>query len=969
MKLPDYLKLAVLLNAPDTRQQALTTLASEGPDRSSETLRALLPYLSLPTLLSLRDSHATTTLGPLITQSLYDLLDSQRDWVVSPECPAELRDLYLVRMFGQEWDLVEKGMEAVAETQMDEVKEGMILEPPEDENGDEADDGEGPCLSKKDFEEELNRSTGGLLAHVDWSNVVLGGGAVLSILTGKADSEAYSTSDLDLFLYGLEPDELIPKVASLIDQITDAVPDATQRHKYDHLSRDARLANIRTKKWTEDNNLDWQKEHKGEILVIKGFNAITLVPPLSVSPRRTIQIVLQSHTSVFDALAWFDLDACAVGYTGKAVVALPRAIRSLSLGDWTGGINLLDPRLARKGASLPDPSGSMLATRAIKYLQRGFSLAVPPAALVAVEHELEHPFARLVRKARRHAKQEFFAKDTHEDFKVFPAAGLNGLLRREQRFVHQVVKKKRKAAEERGEDLSSTDESNDSEESGHWSEEYDYGSTRARWVKRVSDRELKLSENTDLFQDFWTYNTKQLDGAISGLMWELNANKETLDRDERDLYRYSYGKEKAKLPALAPAYESFQEFVVPYVTSFDPGNAIGLLESRIEVEQPPIGQKAQKIEKARTRAALMMATDEDNEEEEEEDDEEEELDEADDQPEEEQGEADVDDVEGAGPDWPAELSLRETALSFQILEAFSLEARRVQYVVKLPRSVLPLFDVADVKMKALLDKLLDPAAHAESSNIGLSVAYEPAFSGDVEATVANVVMKLEKRAEITAPDGSDVHALRTEPLRPFVPDCFPGPTRRGEKIQLGAFKKTSADVATDRHLLSRLTPSGSTPASPEDPSSNWVYRVATLAGLWQFKGLDPDIDKALNILWQAWTIFSRAATTLPEEAPNSLFANLRLTDSPMNQAITADTVYKKLAHARKRDKVALMRYLEQPTPAAVLLTMRHSLEKLQMMVKDDSEGSSTALKTGVYGVWSGDRKRWIEQWIQGEEML
>ena len=43
---------------------------------------------------------------------------------------------------------------------------------------------------------------------MDWSNIVLGGGAVLSILTGKSEDEAYKNSDLDLFLVGLQPDEV-----------------------------------------------------------------------------------------------------------------------------------------------------------------------------------------------------------------------------------------------------------------------------------------------------------------------------------------------------------------------------------------------------------------------------------------------------------------------------------------------------------------------------------------------------------------------------------------------------------------------------------------------------------------------------------------------------------------------------------------------------------------------------------------
>ncbi|GAA5882189.1 hypothetical protein JCM3774_005459 [Rhodotorula dairenensis] len=108
---------------------------------------------------------------------------------------------------------------------------------------------------------------------------------------------------------------------------------------------------------------------------------------------------------------------------------------------------------------------------------------------------------------------------------------------------------------------------------------------------------------------------------------------------------------------------------------------------------------------------------------------------------------------------------------------------------------------------------------------------------------------------------------------------------------------------------------------------------------------------------------------MPEEIPDRLFEKLRLTEHTPERVINDETVYRRLQHARKREKVALMRFLEQPTPAAVLLTMRHSLEKLERMVKDDSEGSATALKTGVLDVWSGDRKRWISQWMNSEEML
>lgn len=154
-----YHSSVALLNAPDTHQQALDALASEGTERSSETLRALLPYLSLSTLLSLRRTHADA-LAPVISERLYDLVDAQRDWVVSPERPPELRDSYLVRLFGQEWDLVKEGMTAIATDKKAEVMKGLVLDSskftatalqPQ------------PCPDLATFQQKLKQATGGLL--------------------------------------------------------------------------------------------------------------------------------------------------------------------------------------------------------------------------------------------------------------------------------------------------------------------------------------------------------------------------------------------------------------------------------------------------------------------------------------------------------------------------------------------------------------------------------------------------------------------------------------------------------------------------------------------------------------------------------------------------------------------------------------------------------------------------------------
>ena len=67
-------------------------------------------------------------------------------------------------------------------------------------------------------------------------------------------------------------------------------------------------------------------------------------------------------------------------YDGRRVLALPRAARSLALGDWTSGVNLLDTRLSRK-------LERYTTTRTIKYKFRGYDLALPPAAVEVLQEE------------------------------------------------------------------------------------------------------------------------------------------------------------------------------------------------------------------------------------------------------------------------------------------------------------------------------------------------------------------------------------------------------------------------------------------------------------------------------------------------------------------------------------------------------------------------------------------------------
>lgn len=116
---------------------------------------------------------------------------------------------------------------------------------------------------------------------------------------------------------------------------------------------------------------------------------------------------------------------------------------------------------------------------------------------------------------------------------------------------------------------------------------------------------------------------------------------------------------------------------------------------------------------------------------------------------------------------------------------------------------------------------------------------------------------------------------------------------------------------------------------------------------------------------------SRAASTLPEDIPLRLLDKLSLVDdkATKREEVSDADIYYKLQKSGKRNKIALCKFLEQPTPIAVLLKMKRDLEKLEKAVKDDSATSTEALRGGPVDVWSGDRKRWVLQWMNSEEML
>nr|CAG8481624.1 2689_t:CDS:2 [Entrophospora candida] len=190
----------------------------------------------------------------------------------------------------------------------------------------------------KDGIEKFTRNwklfTEGSLADLDWSNVFAAGGSVLSCLLPIPEEynvsprkireyyhdKMYGSSDIDLFIYGLDEKAAMEKMLNIYDAVSNSVP--------------------------------W------EVICIRSKNCITIT---SQYPYRYIQIVLRLYKSPSEILTGFDIGCCCVGFDGKDVWALPRAHQAI-----IKQCNFVD--LSRRS-----PSYEM---RLAKYSDRGFEIKV-----------------------------------------------------------------------------------------------------------------------------------------------------------------------------------------------------------------------------------------------------------------------------------------------------------------------------------------------------------------------------------------------------------------------------------------------------------------------------------------------------------------------------------------------------------------------------------------------------------------
>ncbi|KAJ7066903.1 ankyrin repeat protein [Mycena belliarum] len=202
-------------------------------------------------------------------------------------------------------------------------------------------------------------SEGSLSQLLDWNNVVAAGGSVLACLTPLSDaakvskrsmrkyyhSVAYPTSDVDLFLWGLTPDQAEVKISKIYEAVRDSVP--------------------------------W------DVTCVRTKHTVSIH---SQYPYRSVQIVLRLYSSPAEILAGFDIDAPCCAYDGNRVYANPRAIVAMMRQ-----CNTVD--MTRRSPSYE--------VRLAKYSARAFEVYVPSLARTAIDPTIfERSIVRITGLAR-----------------------------------------------------------------------------------------------------------------------------------------------------------------------------------------------------------------------------------------------------------------------------------------------------------------------------------------------------------------------------------------------------------------------------------------------------------------------------------------------------------------------------------------------------------------------------------------
>ncbi|KAG8989669.1 hypothetical protein FRB94_014122 [Tulasnella sp. JGI-2019a] len=220
-------------------------------------------------------------------------------------------------------------------------------------------------------------SEGALRQLTDWTGVIAAGGSVLACLAPLPDhvvekgskralrkyyhGEAYPASDIDLFLYGMTPEQAEEKCKEIFAAVEDSVP--------------------------------W------EVTSVRTKNAVSIHCQY---PYRSIQIVLRLYQSPAEVLAGFDIDSSCVAFDGDNVLATPRAIMAM---------------MTQANQVAMDRRSPSYEVRLAKYAQRGFEIHVPDLRRDDVDPTIfERALSRVTGLARLLVLEKLSTQDARDHF-------------------------------------------------------------------------------------------------------------------------------------------------------------------------------------------------------------------------------------------------------------------------------------------------------------------------------------------------------------------------------------------------------------------------------------------------------------------------------------------------------------------------------------------------------------------------
>ncbi|KAE8258174.1 hypothetical protein A4X13_0g1860 [Tilletia indica] len=180
--------------------------------------------------------------------------------------------------------------------------------------------------SISEFRRAFDAFGGSVLKGLDWGHVGVAGGSILACLTQVVIGKELRNSDIDLFIWGLNANDMANKLNHILTTI--------------------------------EGNVD---RFPSKYMVERSATAVTLVPRRHSAGRR-IQVILRVYTNPAAILSSFDIDPACILYDGQEVWLSLRAVRAFYTGytTTTGSIS------------------SSFAARIVKYATRGYGVLVRP---------------------------------------------------------------------------------------------------------------------------------------------------------------------------------------------------------------------------------------------------------------------------------------------------------------------------------------------------------------------------------------------------------------------------------------------------------------------------------------------------------------------------------------------------------------------------------------------------------------